>query len=44
MIKNDKIVEIGKIPFKLWLEFEISGPWEDLENDFANIIVDTLDG
>lgn len=41
---SEKIIEIGENPFKLWLEFEVSSPWEDLENDFANICVDTLDG
>jgi len=41
---SDKIVKVGKTPFKLWLEFEISSPWDDRENDFANIGVDTLDG
>jgi len=41
---SEKIIVTGKIPFKLWLEFEISSPWEDIQNDFANIAVDTLDG
>ncbi len=41
---NEKIIEIGKISFKLWLEFEESGQWENIENDFANIEVNTLDG
>jgi hypothetical protein len=41
---SEKIVEVGKIPFKLWLEFEESSPCDDIENDFANIGVDTLDG
>ncbi|WP_025665359.1 hypothetical protein [Aquimarina megaterium] len=41
---SEKVIENGNKPFKLWLEFEISTPWDDLENDFANIIVDTLDG
>ncbi|WP_207893806.1 hypothetical protein [Tenacibaculum sp. M341] len=41
---SDKIIKEGKTPFKLWLEFEISCPWDDIENDFANIAVDTLDG
>ncbi|WP_199912809.1 hypothetical protein [Aquimarina aquimarini] len=41
---SDKIIEVGKTSFKLWLEFEVSSPWDDLENDFANVIVDTLDG
>ncbi len=41
---SEKIIDEGKIPFKLWLEFEISSPWDDIENDFANIIIDTLDG
>lgn len=31
-------------PFQLWLEWEETTPWEDLQNDFANIGVDTLDG
>ncbi|MFA7447322.1 MAG: hypothetical protein WCY77_02700 [Weeksellaceae bacterium] len=41
---SDKIIENGDCSFKLWLEFEETSPWNDLENDFANIIVDTLDG
>lgn len=46
-VSNDlctKIIQNGNNPFQLWLEFEISSPWDDLENDFANIAVDTLDG
>lgn len=41
---SDKIIKEGETPFKLWLEFEISSPWDDIKNDFANIAVDTLDG
>lgn len=41
---SNKIIENGKMPFKLWLEFEETSPWDDVENDFANIIVNTLDG
>ncbi len=41
---SEKIIENGDCPFKLWLEFEETSPWNDLENDFANISVDTLDG
>ena len=41
---SEKIIENGNNSFKLWLEFEISTPWNNLENDFAIIIVDTLDG
>lgn len=41
---SDKIIQIGKIPFKLWLEFEESSPWDNIENDFTNIGVNTLDG
>lgn len=41
---SEKIINNGKISFKLWLEFEETTPWNDLENDFANISVDTLDG
>ncbi|WP_408033167.1 hypothetical protein [Tenacibaculum xiamenense] len=41
---SEKVIENENKPFKLWLEFEISTPWDDIENDFANIIVDTLDG
>jgi len=41
---SEKVIEIGQKPFKLWLEFEESTPWNNLENDFANIEVDTLDG
>ncbi len=41
---SEKIFNIGKVPFKLWLEFEVSSPWDDLENDHTTIGVDTLDG
>ena len=41
---SEKVIENENKPFKLWLEFEVSTPWDDIENDFANIIVDTLDG
>ena len=41
---SDKIIQIGNTSFKLWLEFEVSSPWNDLEDDFANIGVNTLDG
>lgn len=41
---SDKTVEIREVPFKVWLEFEETTPWEDVENDFANVVVDTLDG
>jgi hypothetical protein len=30
--------------FRLWFEFEVTTPWPDLENDFANIEVGLLDG
>ena len=30
---SHKIIENGDQPFRLWLEFEISSPWDDLEND-----------
>lgn len=41
---KEKIVSIGETPFKLWLEFEETSPWDDITNDFVNIGVDTLDG
>lgn len=41
---RDKIIENGNVSFKLWLEFEETCSWESIENDFANIGVDTLDG
>ena len=41
---RDKIIESDGISFKLWLEFEETCSWENLENDFANIGVDMLDG
>lgn len=40
----NKMVKRGKQYFKLWLEFEETEPWDDLENNYANITVDTLDG
>uniref|UniRef100_UPI0026136245 hypothetical protein n=1 Tax=uncultured Aquimarina sp. TaxID=575652 RepID=UPI0026136245 len=43
-VLSEKVIENGNNSFKLWLEFEISTPWNDVENDFSNIIVDTLDG
>lgn len=42
--QSEKKNKNGQAPFKLWLEFEETSPWNDLENDFANIAVDTLDG
>lgn len=41
---SEKIIENNDFSFKLWLEFEETSPWNDLENDFANIGVNTLDG
>lgn len=41
---SGKVIQIGNTSFKLWLEFEVSSPWNDLEDDFANIGVNTLDG
>jgi len=41
---RDKIIESDVISFKLWLEFEETCSWENMENDFINIGVDTLDG
>ncbi|MGB0838960.1 MAG: hypothetical protein ACPGXL_02410 [Chitinophagales bacterium] len=41
---SKKIIHNGNNSFKLWLEFEETSPWNDLENNFANIVVDTLDG
>ena len=41
---NKKIIESKNVSFTLWLEFEETAPWEDLKNDFANVIVTTLDG
>ena len=43
-ILSEKIIKNGNNSFKLWLEFEETSPWDDLENDFANVCVDTLDG
>jgi len=41
---REKIVKVGKTSFELWIEFEETSPWDDIENDFANIGVDLLDG
>lgn len=41
---SERIIENGANSYKLWLEFEETSPWNNLENDFANISVDTLDG
>ena len=41
---SEKIVKNTDKPFKLWLEFENTSPWDDIDNTFANIAVDTLDG
>ncbi|MEZ5022748.1 MAG: hypothetical protein R2728_05695 [Chitinophagales bacterium] len=41
---REKIIEIGEMPFRLWLEIEETSPWDDLENDCAIIKLDTLDG
>jgi len=41
---SEKIIQNGDKSFKLWLEFEETFPWDDVENDFANIGVNMLDG
>lgn len=41
---HEKIIGNGDKAFRLWLEFEATSPWDDIENNFANICVDTLDG
>ncbi|WP_430411355.1 hypothetical protein [Kordia sp.] len=41
---RDKIVKSNGVSFKLWLEFEETCNWENIENNFANVGVDTLDG
>lgn len=41
---SDQIVENGDKSFRLWLEFEESSPWSDLENNYAIIGVNMLDG
>ena len=41
---RDKIISCQDKSFKLWLEFEVTSPWHDLKNDFANINVDMMDG
>ncbi|MFD0862539.1 hypothetical protein ACFQ1M_10005 [Sungkyunkwania multivorans] len=41
---SEKIIKNGDDSFRLWLEFEESSPWNNIENDFANIGVSTLDG
>lgn len=41
---SQKIIKASDHSFKLWLEFEETGPWDNTENDFANIHVDLLDG
>ncbi|WP_452599837.1 hypothetical protein [Pontimicrobium sp. MEBiC01747] len=41
---SERIINSGSTPFKLWLEFEETNPWDNIENSFANIGVDTLEG
>lgn len=41
---SQKIIQHPETPYKLWLEFEETEPWDDITNDFANIAVDTMDG
>jgi len=41
---SQKVIQHPNTPYKLWLEFEETEPWDDLQNDFANIAVDTMDG
>lgn len=41
---NKKVITAGKFNFTLWTEFENTGNWEDLTDDFANIEVNVLDG
>ena len=41
---SERIVDHPNTPYKLWLEFEETTPWNDITNDFANIAIDTMDG
>lgn len=41
---HTKIIRSGHHSFRLWLEFEEVEGWQDLKNDFANVIVNMLDG
>jgi len=41
---SEKIIKTERNSFKLWLEFEVAGPFNEVENNFANIAVNTLDG
>ena len=43
-LQNQEIIDHPITPYKLWLEFEETEPWDDITNDFANIGVNTLDG
>ena len=39
-----KELEGGEQSFVLWLEFEHTEPWEEVDNGFANISVNMMDG
>jgi len=41
---SHKIIQHPTTPYKLWLEFEETTPWDNITNDFANIGIDTMDG
>jgi hypothetical protein len=41
---SEKVIKNGGRSFKLWLEFEEISLLDDIENDFANVSVNTLDG
>ncbi|WP_230655800.1 hypothetical protein [Psychrobacter sp. I-STPA10] len=41
---TNKVIENSDKSFTLWLEFEHSEPWDNIDNTFANIEVNMLDG
>ncbi|MDW3196529.1 MAG: hypothetical protein R8G66_29405 [Cytophagales bacterium] len=41
---RNKVISAGDFNFKLWTEFENTGNWEDLTDDYANIEVNLMDG
>lgn len=41
---SEKIIKTRNNSFKVWVEFEESDPWENIDCEFCNILVNTLDG
>lgn len=42
--RKPRIIQVGKSRFSIWLEWEEEKPLREINDDYANIIVDLLDG